>query len=71
MQAKTTKKASIFQLMKAILWSLLGVRQCSAYESDATSITLKQAVIGGLSGGLIFISTMAMLVILAIKFLQP
>ena len=71
MQAKTTKKASIFQLMKAILWSLLGVRQRSAYESDATSITLKQAVIGGLIGGLIFISTMAMLVILAIKFLQP
>lgn len=71
MQAKTTKKASIFQLLKAILWGLLGVRQRSAYENDVASITLKQAVIGGLIGGLIFVSTMATLVILAIKFLQP
>ena len=71
MPSKTTKKASSFQLFKAILWSLLGVRQRSAYESDIASITLKQAVIGGLIGGLIFVSTMATLVVLAIKFLQP
>lgn len=65
------KKASKLQILKAILWSLLGVRQRSAYESDVASITLKQAIIGGLIGGLIFVSTMATLVILAIKFLAP
>ena len=71
MQLNTTKKASSFQLLKAVFWSLLGVRQRSAYENDVVSITLKQAVIGGLIGGLIFVGTMATLVILAIKFLQP
>lgn len=71
MQLKSAKKASSFQLLKAILWSLLGVRQRSGYESDIANISLKQAVIGGLIGGLIFVSAMVTLVILAIKFLQP
>lgn len=70
MQPIIAKKASAFQLLKAILWSLLGVRQRSAYESDIAGISLKQVVIGGLIGGLIFVGTMATLVILAIKFLQ-
>ena len=70
MQPIIEKKASAFQLLKAILWSLLGVRQRSAYESDIAGISLKQVVIGGLIGGLIFVGTMATLVILAIKFLQ-
>ena len=65
------KKASAFQILKAILWSLLGVRQRKGYENDVTSITLKQAVVGGLIGGLIFVATVISLVMLAIKFLTP
>lgn len=49
------KKASFFQVLKAVLWSMLGVRQQKGYENDAAKITLKQAVIAGLIGGFIFV----------------
>jgi Protein of unknown function (DUF2970) len=65
------QKASLFQVVKAVLWSMLGVRQQSGYENDAAKITLKQAVIAGLIGGLIFVITVVTLVTLAIKYLGP
>ena len=45
--AASKSKASFFQVMKAVLWSMLGVRQHKGYENDAAKITLKQAVIAG------------------------
>ncbi len=57
-EAINKPKASLFQVMKAVLWSMLGVRQNKGYENDAAKITLKQAVIAGLIGGLIFVVTM-------------
>ena len=57
-QASPKANASFFQVMKAVLWSLLGVRQQKGYEEDAAKITLKQAVIAGLIGGLIFVVSM-------------
>lgn len=57
-QASPKVNASFFQVMKAVLWSLLGVRQQKGYEEDAAKITLKQAVIAGLIGGLIFVVSM-------------
>ena len=50
--------ASFFQVMKAVLWSMLGVRQQKGYEDDTAKITLKQAVIAGLIGGLLFVVSM-------------
>ena len=47
------------------------MRQHSGYENDAAKITLKQAVVAGLIGGLMFVGTIATMVILAIKYLQP
>lgn len=58
--------ASFFQVMKAVLWSLLGVRQQKGYEDDAAKITLKQAVIAGLIGGLLFVVSMLTFVYLII-----
>ena len=58
MQASQKQKASFFQVMKAVLWSMLGVRQQKGYENDAAKITLKQAVMAGLIGGFIFVVTM-------------
>ena len=52
------QKASFFQVMKAVLWSMLGVRQQKGYEDDTAKITLKQAVIAGLIGGFIFVVSM-------------
>jgi Protein of unknown function (DUF2970) len=63
------KKASIFQVFRAVLWSMLGVRQQKGYEDDTAKITLVQAVIAGLFGGLMFVATVATLVMLAIKYM--
>jgi hypothetical protein len=57
-QASNKPKASIFQIVKAVLWSMLGVRQQKGYEDDTAKITLKQAVIAGLIGGFIFVISM-------------
>ena len=63
------KKASIFQVFRAELWSMLGVRKMQGYEDDTAKITLIQAVIAGLFGGLMFVATVATLVMLAIKYM--
>jgi hypothetical protein len=63
-------QASLFQVLRAVLWSMLGVRKMQGYAEDAAQITLKQAVIAGLIGGLLFVATMVTLVILAIKYLS-
>ena len=52
------QKASFFQIMKAVMWSMLGVRQQKGYEDDTAKITLKQAVAAGLIGGFIFVVSM-------------
>ena len=44
-QALPKTKASFFQIVKAVSWSMLGVRQQKGYEDDTAKITLKQAVI--------------------------
>ena len=64
------QKASFFQVMKAVLWSMLGVRQQKGYENDAAKITLKQAVIAGIIGGIVFVCTILTLVTLAIKYMS-
>ncbi len=64
------KRATIFQIFKAISWSMLGVRQQKGYENDVASITPVQAVIAGLVGGAMFIVTVLILVTLAIKYLS-
>ena len=56
--AASKPKASFFQVMKAVMWSMLGVRQHKGYEDDTAKITLKQAVIAGLIGGFIFVVSM-------------
>ncbi len=50
--------ASFLHIMKAVLWSMLGVRQQKGYEDDTAKITLKQAVIAGLIGGFVFVVSM-------------
>jgi Protein of unknown function (DUF2970) len=57
-QTPSKQKASIFQIVRAVMWSMLGVRQQKGYEDDTAKITLKQAVIAGLIGGFIFVVSM-------------
>ncbi len=66
-QAPVKKNASFFQIAKAVLWSLLGVRQQKGYEDDTSKITLKQAVVAGVIGGIIFVVSMLTFVRLVIS----
>jgi len=62
------RKASFFQVFRAVLWSMLGVRQQKGYEEDTAKITLKQAVIAGIIGGIVFVVSMLTFVHFVIKF---
>lgn len=62
-------KANIFQVIRAVLWSMIGVRGQKGYEDDITNISLKQIVIAGIIGTFIFIMTVITLVNVAINYL--
>lgn len=62
MTDRDTSKASMLQVAKAVLFSFMGIRKQSDLENDAAKITLLQAVIGGIIGGLIFIASIILLV---------
>ncbi|MFW5431677.1 MAG: DUF2970 domain-containing protein [Methylophilaceae bacterium] len=72
MQEQTTNKesASIFQVIKAVLWSMIGVRGQKGYEDDVAKIKPSQAIIAGIIGAVIFVLTVVTLVNLAIKYLS-
>ena len=59
--------ASFFQILKAVLWGMLGVRGQKGYEDDISKITLKQVVIASIIGAVFFVFTVLTLVQLAIK----
>ena len=67
-QAASKANASFFHVVKAVLWSMLGVRQQKGYEDDTAKITLKQAVIAGVIGGVVFVVSMLTFVHFVIKF---
>jgi Protein of unknown function (DUF2970) len=67
-QTSPKAKASFFQIAKAVSWSMLGVRQQKGYEDDTAKITLKQAVIAGLIGGVLFVISMLTVVSFVIKY---
>jgi len=64
------KRATVFQVIKALLWGALGVRKLEGYENDISSITPKQAIIGALIGGGLFVGTVLLIVNLAIRYLK-
>jgi hypothetical protein len=53
-----------------MLWGALGVRKLESYENDVASITPKQAIIGALIGGAMFVGTVLLMVNLAIRYLS-
>ena len=67
-QSPTKQKATLLQVIKAVSWSMLGVRQQKGYEDDTAKITLKQAVIAGLIGGVFFVISMITVVSFVIKY---
>lgn len=53
----------------AVFWSFFGVRRRRDYDADAQSLTPAQVIVAGLIGAGVFVSTMILLVYLAMRFL--
>jgi hypothetical protein len=53
----------------AVFWSFFGVRRRRDYDADAQSLTPAQVIVAGLIGAAVFVSTMILLVYLAMRFL--
>jgi len=62
MESSGKPKATPLQVAKAVFWSFFGVRKRAEYEKDAVSLTLKQVVVAGIIGGIIFVLSLVMLV---------
>jgi hypothetical protein len=54
--------ATPLQVAKAVFWSFFGVRKRAHYEKDSVSLTLKQVVVAGIIGGIVFVLSLVMLV---------
>lgn len=61
-EAQLPNKSSASRVAKAIFFSFFGVRKRRDYESDATKITIPQAIVGGLIGVAILIAALLLLV---------
>ncbi len=63
------EKASLFQVVKLVLWTMIGVRSQKGYKDDIAKIQPKQAIIAGIIGAVMFVIMVLILVNLAINYL--
>ena len=56
------RKATPFEVAKAVLWSFLGIRKRAAHEKDAVTLTPVQVIVAGIIGAVILVSGLVMLV---------
>jgi hypothetical protein len=56
------KKAGVLAVGKAVLWSFLGIRRRKEHEADVGRLSLKQVVIAGVVGGVLFVLTLVLIV---------
>ncbi len=61
-EAKPGKPASPLQVMRAVLWSFIGIRKSAGYEDDVARISPKQAIIAGIFGAAVFVAALVVLV---------
>lgn len=54
--------ASVWQVVKAVFWSFLGIRKRTDHESDAVRIKPVQVIIAGLIGAALFVATLLVVV---------
>ena len=54
--------ASPLQVIRAVLWSFIGIRKKSGYEDDVARIKPAQVIIAGIIGAAIFVGSLVVLV---------
>ncbi|MSQ04640.1 MAG: DUF2970 domain-containing protein [Nitrosomonadaceae bacterium] len=62
MSVKETIEASPIKVAKAVFWAFLGIRKKSDHVADIESLTLKQIIVGGIIGGVLFVGSVLLLV---------
>jgi len=55
-------KASPLQVMRAVLWSFIGIRKGSGYADDVAKIRPVQAIVAGLIAAALFVGGLVLLV---------
>ncbi len=56
------EKAGFWATVRAVLWSFIGIRRRSAYQSDARSLDPRAVVVAGVIAGVVFVLTIVMVV---------
>ena len=60
--AQVVAGASGLQVMKAVMWSFIGIRKRSGYENDVAKIKPAEAIIAGIIGAALFVAVLVTLV---------
>lgn len=55
-------RASAAEVGRAVFWSFIGIRKSAAHESDVARITPAQAIVAGLIGAALFVTSLVVLV---------
>lgn len=61
------RKASFGATMKAVFWSIFGVRKRKDYESDAARLNPVHVIIAGILGAVIFVAVLVSIVKLVVR----
>jgi hypothetical protein len=61
------RKAGPLMVAKAVMWAFLGIRKRKGHESDVQRLTLKQVVIAGIVGAVLFVLTLILIVRLVVS----
>lgn len=56
------KSASPLQVIRAVLWSFIGIRKRSGYEDDVAKIKPVQVIIAGILAAAVFVTCLVVLV---------
>ena len=56
------QRASSAQVMKAVMWSFIGIRQRAGFENDVAKIKPVQAIAAGIIGAAVFVAVLVTLV---------
>ena len=56
------RKATPLQVIRAVLWSFLGIRRRTEHEADAVRLKPSQVIIAGILLAVVFVLTLVMIV---------
>lgn len=65
------KRSSFVATALAVLWSFVGIRKKQDYQQDAQQLKPVHVIVAGILGGVIFVTTIILIVRLVMAHAQP